>query len=177
MLRWAAAAAARRPRRRLLRCLSSPPAPAAHPGVDPASVVAFIAAQWADAPCERLECVHVGGDRARLRCAVPASDVRPGGFVSGPAQFALADLGMWVAVWGARGLHEMALTSEMSIRFLRPAVGTALHADVRVESAGTRSLVMTARVWTDAETRPTAVAQGTYVMPTHTRHNRHDTSS
>ena len=165
-------AVVRRPRRQLLRFLSSsqpaPPTrapPPAHPGVNPESVVAFIAAQWADAPCERLQCLYVGGDRARLRCAVPARDVRPGGFVSGPAQFAMCDVGMWVAVFGARGLYEMALTSEMSIRFLRPAVGPSLHTDVRVESAGTRSLVMTAKVWTDDEEKPTAVAQGTYVMP------------
>lgn len=75
---------------------------------------------------------------------------------------------MWYGCFGAVGLEAMALTSELSIRFVRPAVATAgatLWARVDLDSVGSRSVVMSAVAWTDDADRPTAVAQGTYVLP------------
>ncbi len=60
----------------------------------------------------------------------------------------------------------MALTSELSIRFLRPAQGRRISALARVDTATRRSVVGSIQVWMDdARDRPTAVAQGTYVLP------------
>ncbi|KAL1508023.1 hypothetical protein AB1Y20_007620 [Prymnesium parvum] len=103
------------------------------------------------------------------RLPTPA-DIRPGGYVCGPFQFALADVGMWFACFGAYDrIEPMALTSELSIRFVRPAVvpdeRTKLWARVDVQSVGQRKMVSSATIWVDAADRPTAIAQGTYVMP------------
>ena len=76
-----------------------------------------------------------------------------------------AQEGMWVAVFGAKGFNEMAMTSELSIRFLRPASGRTLWSRVDVNSEGSRALVMTATMWTEDKAKPSSVAQGTYVMP------------
>jgi acyl-coenzyme A thioesterase PaaI-like protein len=60
----------------------------------------------------------------------------------------------------------MALTSELSIRFLRPARGKVLWAKATLDVAGRRNVVGTVRVWCDDRIdKPTATAQGTYALP------------
>ena len=55
--------------------------------------------------------------------------LRPGGYIPGPTQFSSADGALWYLVFGALDRFEpMALTSELSIRYLRPAVGKTLYA-------------------------------------------------
>jgi uncharacterized protein (TIGR00369 family) len=118
-------------------------------------------------PSSGNECTELGERHAVARRTVTPDLIRPGGFISGPTQFAIADAALWYAVFAAIGRVEpMALTSELSIRFLRPAVGDVLWARADVESAGRRNVVGTVRVWTDDRVdKPTAVAQGTYALP------------
>jgi acyl-coenzyme A thioesterase PaaI-like protein len=112
-------------------------------------------------------CVEVGATHAVARRDIEVGLLRPGGYVSGPTQFGLADAALWYLVFGAIGRVEpMALTSELSIRFLRPAQGATLWARASLESAGSRSIVGSVRVWCDDQgERPSSVAQGTYVLP------------
>jgi uncharacterized protein (TIGR00369 family) len=112
-------------------------------------------------------CTELGEGYAVASRPVDPAELRPGGFISGPAQFGLADAALWFLVFSAIGRVEpMALTSELSIRFLRPAIGETLWARATVDSAGRRNVVGTVRVWVDdREDKPTAVAQGTYVLP------------
>lgn len=113
------------------------------------------------------ECTEVGERHAVARRVITPSELRPGGFISGPTQFGLADAALWYVVFAAIGrIEPMALTSELSIRFLRPAIGEVLWARGTIESAGRRNVVGTVHVWTDDRPeKPTAVAQGTYVLP------------
>ena len=84
----------------------------------------------------------LGATFAVARRDVTDTELRPGGFVSGPSQFGLADAALWYLVFGAIGrIEPMALTSELSIRFLRPAQGSVLWAKATLESAGRRSVV------------------------------------
>jgi uncharacterized protein (TIGR00369 family) len=93
-------------------------------------------------------------------------DIRPGGYISGPTIFGAADCAMWFAVSGALGKAEpMSLTSELSIRFLRPGLGQTLLSRADIDRVGTTSVVATIRVWTSDESKPVAVAQGTYALP------------
>jgi acyl-coenzyme A thioesterase PaaI-like protein len=86
--------------------------------------------------------------------------------VSGPTQFGLADAALWYALFGAVGIEPMALTSELSIRYLRPAQGEVLHAMADLHTVGRRNVVGTVVLWMDDRTdRPVSVAQGTYVRP------------
>ena len=107
------------------------------------------------------------GDFAIARREISDEELRPGAFVSGPSQFSLADAALWYLVFGATGrIEPMALTSELSIRFLRPAQGKVLWAKATLDVAGRRNVVGTIRVWCDDRSdRPTATAQGTYVLP------------
>ncbi len=112
-------------------------------------------------------CVALGPAEAVARLDVEPQSIRPGGFISGPTQFGLADAALWYVVFGAIGRVEpMALTSELSIRYLRPAQGSVLWARATLDAAGRRNVVGTVRVWCDdREDKPTAAAQGTYVVP------------
>ncbi|MBK7722132.1 MAG: PaaI family thioesterase [Austwickia sp.] len=117
-------------------------------------------------PGARDRCAELGPDWALARRDVDAADIRPGGYISGPVQFGLADATLWFLSFAALGrIEPMAVTSELSIRYLRPAQGPVLRARARLESIGRRQLIGTATVWVDDERQPTAVAQGTYVFP------------
>jgi uncharacterized protein (TIGR00369 family) len=112
-------------------------------------------------------CVELGSDYAVAACDVDPRTVRPGGFVSGPTQFAIVDAALWYVTFAALGRIElMAMTSELSMRFLRPAQGSRLYCRARLEAVSRRSVVATAHVWCDDRTdRITATAQGTYAIP------------
>ena len=112
-------------------------------------------------------CRELGDGFALAAKSIDDSMLRPGGFVSGPTQFSLADAALWYMVFAAIGrIEPMAMTSELSIRYLRPAQGKTLWARADVESAGRRNVVGTVHVWCDDRSdKPTSVAQGTYAMP------------
>lgn len=112
-------------------------------------------------------CVELGPDYAVAVYDVSDENIRPGGFVSGPTQFALVDAALWyLAFVGLGRIEPMALTSELSIRFLRPAQGTRLVCRATLEAVSRRSVVGTAHVWVDGRPdKVTATAQGTYAIP------------
>jgi len=118
-------------------------------------------------PGSNNTCDAIGADFAVARREISEAELRPGAFVSGPSQFGLADAALWYLVFGATGrIEPMALTSELSIRFLRPAQGRVLWAKATLDVAGRRNVVGTVRVWCDDRSdKPTATAQGTYVLP------------
>jgi uncharacterized protein (TIGR00369 family) len=118
-------------------------------------------------PSSENLCTELGDGYAVACRRVDAVELRPGGFISGPTQFGLADAALWYLVFAVIGrIEPMALTSELSIRFLRPAVGDVLWARATIDSAGRRNIVGTVRIWPDDRPHKlTAVAQGTYVLP------------
>jgi uncharacterized protein (TIGR00369 family) len=137
----------------------------AEPGtIDVASVNALVRESY---PGSRIECTSLTSTSATARSVPTADDIRPGGYISGPTQFALADAALWYLVFGALGRVElMALTSELSIRYLRPAIGDMLYGRAELASVSRRSVVGSVSVWAgDNEHRPSAVAQGTYALP------------
>lgn len=106
-----------------------------------------------------------GDGWAIARMTEGSERLRPGGIISGPSVFALADGALAYACYTKIGLEPMALTSEMSIRYLRPAIGSQLRARAEVHSVSRRNVVGSVVLWTDDPERPVAVAQGTYVRP------------
>ncbi len=118
-------------------------------------------------PGTRNRCLDIGSDFAVVAVDIEETDIRPGGFISGPTQFALADCALWFLAFGALDrIEPMALTSELSIRFLRPAQGDRLICRADLESRSRRSVVGTCHTWVDgASDRITSTAQGTYAIP------------
>jgi acyl-coenzyme A thioesterase PaaI-like protein len=117
-------------------------------------------------PGSRARCVELGTSHAVAEMVTGDLDIRPGGFVAGPTQFALADAALWYLVFAALGrIEPMALTSELSIRFLRPAIGPSLYARADLAAISRRSVVGSVTMWTGDAGKPTSVAQGTYALP------------
>ena len=118
-------------------------------------------------PGAGASCAELGPDFAVASNPISDLSIRPGGFVSGPTQFAMADAALWYLTFVAIGrIEPMALTSELSIRFLRPAQGERIWARAQLNTATRRSVVGSVDIWMDDQQhRPTAVAQGTYVLP------------
>ncbi|MEJ7721776.1 MAG: PaaI family thioesterase [Ilumatobacteraceae bacterium] len=118
-------------------------------------------------PGSSNRCLELGADYAVAELITTPESIRPGGFISGPSQFGLADAALWYLVFVAIGrIEPMALTSELSIRFLRPAVGDRLGARATLESRSRRSVIGSVHIWAgDAAHKPTAIAQGTYALP------------
>ena len=112
-------------------------------------------------------CVEIGPDYAVAVSDVSDASIRPGGFVSGPFQFALADMALWFLAFVALDrIEPMALTSELSMRYLRPAQGARLVCRAQLEARSRRSVVGTCHVWVDGvPDRITATGQGTYAIP------------
>ena len=79
-------------------------------------------------PISGQRCVEVGGRWAVAAITPDERSRRPGDIISGPTIFGLCDAVLWYALFGAVGLEPMALTSELSIRYLRPARGDTVFA-------------------------------------------------
>lgn len=78
--------------------------------------------------------------RARLRQACREAFIRPGGTVSGPTMMPLADVSMYIAVLAAIGPVPLAVTTRLSINFLRRAAAD-LVAEAELLKPGKRLAV------------------------------------
>ena len=131
--------------------------------ITPDQINRMMTEAWPSAPCV---CSELSPTHAVASLTPAASDLRPGGFISGPTLFGVADAALWFLCFGASGqIEPLALTSDLSIRFLRPARGEIVFARADLNKAGSRSVVGTITVWTDSFDEPCAVAQGSYVRP------------
>ena len=131
--------------------------------ITPQSINDMIEETWSAARCG---CLEVGPTYAVASLTPQATDHRPGGYISGPTLFAAADAALWFLCFGATGrLEPLAVTSDLTIRFLRPARGETVFARADLNKISRRSVVGTVAVWTEALEVPSAIAQGTYILP------------
>jgi uncharacterized protein (TIGR00369 family) len=132
----------------------------------PEEVNAFVSVEYPSSYADGTRCIELGQGVALARWPFDETTLRPGGYVSGPRMFGLADAALWYATFTVVGLEPMAVTSEMSIRYLRPAQNGDLLARAVLNSVSTRRLVGTVELWIDgAPDRLVAVAQGSYARP------------
>lgn len=91
--------------------------------------------------------------------------VRAGGTLSGPSMFALADLALYGAVLSRIGAVPLAVTSQMSINFLRKPPVKPMVAEARLLRLGKRSAYGEILIFSEGEADPVAHATGTYAIP------------
>lgn len=109
---------------------------------------------------------HVDEDVLRARLRVSEAHLRPGGTVSGPSIFALADLAVYMAVLARIGPVALAVTTNASLDFLRkPAAGCDLLAECRVLKLGRVLAVADVLIYSEGDARPVARASMTYSIP------------
>ena len=106
------------------------------------------------------------GDGLTVRLLTDDRHLRPGGTVSGPTMFALADVGVYLAILARLGPVALAVTTNCSIDFLRkPAAGRDLLAEVRLLKLGRVLAVGDVLLYSEGEDAPVARASLTYSIP------------
>ena len=96
-------------------------------------------------------------------------ELRPGGTVSGPVLMTVADVALYAALLGELGLVALAVTSNLSINFLRkPAATKDIVGHCKLVKVG-RTLVMgEVMLYSRGDDRPVAQVMGTYALPAKT---------
>src|SRR6185295_17484126 len=79
-------------------------------------VAAFIAAE---SPLTKCVVREVGNGGATVTYEVGPDELRPGGTVSGPVLMGVADVALYVAILGRIGIVPLAVTTSLTINFLR----------------------------------------------------------
>lgn len=110
----------------------------------------------------------VAAGELALRLRVAARHLRPGGTVSGPAMFGLADVAMYLAILSRVGPVALAVTTNCSIDFMRkPEAGRDLIARARLLKLGRVLAVGDVLIWSEGGSEPVARAGLTYSIPPH----------
>ena len=111
-----------------------------------------------------IEALTADGVTVRLR--IGEKHLRPGGTVSGPSIFALADVSIYFAVLARIGPRALAVTTNCAIDFMRrPAAATDLLCEARLLKLGRVLAVGDALIRSDGTTAPVARASLTYSIP------------
>lgn len=101
-----------------------------------------------------------------LRLLVAERHLRPGGTVSGPAMFGLADVAVYLAILSRIGPVALAVTTNCSIDFMRkPVAGRDVLAEARLLKLGRVLAVGDVLLFSEGGTDPVARASMTYSIP------------
>ncbi len=133
--------------------------------MDRAALEAFLATEFRQVAADfTIETLSPDGLSVRLN--VGDRHLRPGGTVSGPTMFALADVAVYLAILSRVGPRALAVTTSCSIDFMRkPVAGVDLIADVRLLKLGRVLAVGDVLIRSDGSEVPVARASLTYSLP------------
>lgn len=109
---------------------------------------------------------HLAPDHLTVRMLIGDRHLRPGGTVSGPSMFALADVAIYLAVLSRIGPVALAVTTNCSIDFMRkPEAARDLIAEARLLKLGRLLAVGDVLIRSDGSDAPVARAGLTYAIP------------
>jgi len=133
--------------------------------MDAAALNAFLAAEFPQVADDfRVE--RAAPMEAEIRLLAHERHLRPGGTVSGPAMFALADLAMYAAILATIGPKALSVTTNCSIDFLRkPAAGRDVLGRARLLKVGRVLVVGDVLLYSEGAEEPVARAGLTYSIP------------
>ena len=129
-------------------------------------IAEFLAREFPQSKCV----VEAIGERTSvISHSIGFDELRPGGTVSGPILMTVADVALYAAVLGELGLVALAVTSNLSINFLRkPAADKDIIGHCKLVKVG-RTLVMgEVMLYSRGDERPVAQVMGTYALPAKT---------
>src|SRR5271169_5343692 len=108
---------------------------------------------------------EAGPMSATVRLNYHPDHLRPGGTISGPSMFALCDLALYVAVLHEIGRVKLAVTTNVSINFLRKPEPKDLVGRAKLMKLGKRLAVGEVALYSPGEADMVAHATGTYSIP------------
>jgi uncharacterized protein (TIGR00369 family) len=128
-------------------------------------LTAFLAAGFARWERTGITIEAASRRAVRLKMTTGERSLRPGGTVSGPTMFMLADTALYVAVLASVGPKALAVTTSITINFLRRPAPRDLIAECRLLKLGKRLAVGEVTILSAGEDDPVAHATGTYSIP------------
>ena len=109
---------------------------------------------------------HVGEGKVIMRLLTQDKHLRPGGTVSGPAMFGLADVAAYVVTLSQIGPKALAVTTNCAIDFMRkPRAGVPLVAKARLLKLGKQLSVTDVLLYSEGMDEPVARASLTSAIP------------
>jgi uncharacterized protein (TIGR00369 family) len=136
------------------------------PVLDPAGVNALLRKAFPGAaPAAFPTVLEVAPGRVKVMAAYREGLLRPGGVISGPTLMSLADTAAYALVLAHIGDQLMAVTSSLTMNFLRGAKPDDLYAEAEMLRLGRRNAVCDVRLWTETPDRLAAQAVVTYALP------------
>lgn len=130
----------------------------------PEQVDAFVALQYPTVAEGGFRCEAMEVGTAVARWTYDSETLRPGGLISGPVQFTIADIALWYLSFTVLGLQPMAVTSDLAITFLRPAMGSDLVATAHLMRAGRTRISGRVDILVEGQDRLVAHATGNYAL-------------
>jgi acyl-coenzyme A thioesterase PaaI-like protein len=108
----------------------------------------------------------VGNQSATIRHKIGVDELRPGGTVSGPVLMTVADVALYVAILGEIGLVPLAVTTSLTINFLRkPASDRDIIGVCTLLKVGKSLAVGEVALYSEGVDEPVAHVVGTYSIP------------
>lgn len=109
---------------------------------------------------------HVGEGEVTMRLLTSDKHLRPGGTISGPSMFGLADVAAYIVTLSQIGPKALAVTTSCSIDFMRkPVANVPLIAKARLLKLGKQLSVTDVLLYSEGMDEPVARASLTYAIP------------
>jgi len=113
----------------------------------------------------KFEIEEISSMGARMRMKIGDDQLRPGGTVSGPTMFELADCAFYVAIMGMIGKEALTVTTNATINFLNKPQPVDLICEARILKLGKLLATGDATIWSEGQEAPVAHAAMTYAIP------------
>ena len=134
--------------------------------MDPAALNAFLARAFPEAdPSAMPRVTAAAPGRVELIQATASRNLRPGGVISGPTLMTMADTAAYALILAHIGEVAMAVTTSLTIHFLRPCAPGDLHAEATLLRLGRRIGTCDVLMWTEGPGRAAAKATVAYAIP------------
>ena len=114
----------------------------------------------------RYRILNLGKTSSEVQLVAVESNLRPGNTISGPTIFELADISFYIAVMSRTGAGPSAVTSNVSINFLRKTRLNDLIAISKIKKMGRQLIVGDVEVVSEDRSKTIAHAIFTYSVPT-----------
>ncbi len=133
--------------------------------MDIPALQSFLAEQFPQV-ANTVQVTALSDEGLTVRLSVSDDHLRPGGTVSGPTMFMLADVAIYLAILARIGPVALAVTTNCSIDFMRkPAANADLICTARLLKLGRVLAVGDVMIHTEGQAAPVARASLTYSIP------------
>ena len=128
-----------------------------------AEIVQFLKQEFPQTKCVVED---VGNASATVKYHVGLDELRPGRTVSGPVLMAVADVALYVAIMGEIGIVPLAVTTSLSINFIRkPPPSGCIVGVCKLMKVGRSLAVGDVALYSEGVADMVAHAVGTYSIP------------